>query len=1726
MRPFLLLATILATALTSVTIASPAPDIPRTASLEQAAPPRAPGARPVRAGTKEPLRVFIRSGPKSHGPGAHDYPRFLKEWVPLLNERGAKAIGAEAFPTKAQLDQTDVLILHSQAAGTIKDATDRKNLSDFIARGGGVVVIHAAAVSEDPDWFKGIVGGSWRNGTTKWLEGPMHLYFTDRESPITTGASNWAMDDEIYYDMDVLPEARILATAYTPKPAGARNTASQKRADELTGGGKRVSIYDIQPQMWTYERTAEGGAAPYRAFVSIPGHFYENFNRTNYRAILLRGITWAGRRANVNELLKKEELGDGLRYVEGGPTAPDKAAAKIEVHPEFDLTLVAAEPLIQKAMNLDWDERGRLWVSETPEYPNGRRVPNTDLWKDSGSLRPARQTRDPEDTISILSDTNRDGVMDRKHVFADKLELVTGFVLYRTGVIAATSPDIWYLEDTNGDEVADKRTKLYTGLGTNDTHAVINNLRWGLDGWVYATHGYSTATVTSPDGKKSFGRDGSGVVRFKPDGTAFEQFSSRGGNTWGLDITWDGQVFWTQPTSGTVFFHTVLPESVLAKGRIPGTTSWKGMINRQPTYPLMTWPEQAYVQIDLVGEFTAAAGCAVYEGGAWPEQWRYAYFTGEPTLNIVHQQFVKPDGVSYTTQKETGREKTEFMRSKDLWFRPIETRVGPDGALYVIDFYNQAVIHNDTRGPLHGPANAAVRPDRDHYFGRIWRVHHKQAKKLAMPALNRRDLAGLIRAIQTNPNAHVAQTAWRLAQENHASDARLAQIKKPMGSKALQLYEQARAATTAAQRKTTLDAFTASADNWTKSALVAAATGQAPEYVADALTYARPDALTEFVTAILPAALPNHAGRLLVAAAGAGSNAGALKAGVVRAVARMEGGAIALDPATTQALQKLLDDPATSAAALPIVAKWDKAGVLSANAESRARVLLRELGTAATSDDRRADITASLLAIPANRPEALSTIARLLKEPGQSGRLIATLGESTGSDVDAVLVAALARNQLDAPCRRAAETPGVLAGAPCRHEGRDRHAGESRAGERRAAADPPGPAGGAAGRGAARHAVPGGEGEERHHRRAGAGGREARRRGEGQGPLHRRVLELPQAGRARKERGRSPAAERHRRTRPRRAVRRDHRSEPRSRSQFLAVERDDATGADARGRGRERERVGPHAAQRRRRRGDQEGRHRDAREHAPLAHARGARGARRRRAARHPQLPRRRRAEVPRRRSAAGVHGGQPRGFRREDERDETVTLHRFGDVSVAGVPFFVMDPARSPSGANLVALKGGPGRENLSDRFPQRVEIPTNATAASLHFLGGVGGWAWPTSPGGGEATRGTPVMKVTVHFADGTTEEHVLKNGEHFADTFVRADVPLSADAGDFTRRGQLRYFALNLGKKGALSKVVLESFDTDVVPATVAITAGAEPAVVKSSSGSTAGQAGTGREPARAERGRTRGRPVAGNEADRLGARQDEGPHHWRRRRAQLRAVLRRGRQRHSQRRRIQRELHRGPRSGRRGDRAPRCGGRQRQPAVLRHARLSQGAVRFRRGRKGPGDAAPRHVVRVRAMAGAERDHHRRRGAQSRSDREVLGQRGQAGSSDHEGRTRVVRGRGRALPPERGGGQDPAGHRAHRGAGRDVAERAVQAAASRRVGHPASQRPNRRHHAGSRSACARSPGVQDAADQRGEMGGTGAVTIERLISASAQTALTRIVQLTAREHSVTRLGVQGRR
>ncbi|HWF18307.1 MAG TPA: PVC-type heme-binding CxxCH protein, partial [Verrucomicrobiae bacterium] len=647
---------------------------------------------------EKPLRVFIRAGVKTHGPDQHDYPRFLKEWTPLLNERGAKASGSLQFPTPEQLADADVLVLYCQNAGDIT-SEQRVSLDAFLKRGGGIVVIHDGVGGHDPQWFKTVVGGAWEYGRSKYFEGDLSFYYLDHSHPITRGVSNFDFDDEMYWDLDLMPEAHVLAGTYQPDDRNKQN------------GRAMPSIYDIAPQMWTYEKDN------YRAFVCIPGHNYKTFNLPHFRAVLLRGIAWAGKR-DADLLVGKEDLAS-VRYPVGGPTAPEEAAKKIFLAPGFNLRLVASEPLIEKPISMDWDAKGRLWIAETPEYP---------FRKD--------RSREPYDRISILESTRNDGRMDKKTVFYDKLDLVTSLVFYKDGVIVSQAPEILWLRDTKHKDKADERIVLYKGFGTFDTHAVLSNLRWGMDGWIYGTVGYTRGDIYSGDGKTHFGKISDGVFRFKPDGSAIEQVSSKGGNTWGVDIAPDGEIFYSQ-ANGNHVDHLVMPESALARGRVGNATSYLNIEDHNRSFPMMSWTKQAYQQIDWVGNFTAASGACIYDGGAWPQKYDYTYYVSEPTINIVHQDFLRPKGVSYVASKDPQRLEQEFIASTDLWFRPIHQRVGPDGALYILDFYNQAVVHNDTRGPRHDPqGNAAIRPDRDHYFGRIWRVQHDDAKKLQIPKLD------------------------------------------------------------------------------------------------------------------------------------------------------------------------------------------------------------------------------------------------------------------------------------------------------------------------------------------------------------------------------------------------------------------------------------------------------------------------------------------------------------------------------------------------------------------------------------------------------------------------------------------------------------------------------------------------------------------------------------------------------------------------------------------------------------------------------------------------------------------------------------------------------------------------------------------------------------------------------------------------------------------------------
>ena len=263
---------------------------------------------PLRA-HQQPLRVFIRAGEKTHGPAGndqHDYPKFLTEWTKILSERGAKVDGGLRFPTADELARTDVLVIFKGDGGTCSPS-ERGLLENYTKRGGGLVVLHDGMCSDDPAWFASLAGGAKKHGDMNWSRGVLKMQFTDPAHPITKGLPNFEVDDEAFFLLTKAPEMRVLAT--TPLPSNG----------------------EVTPQVWTYERTAPGGE-PYRSFVSMLGHYHRIFSEPTHRAMVLRGIAWAGKRdadllqrSNVTE--SNGQGGEAARP-QTQPQAPAQRASK------------------------------------------------------------------------------------------------------------------------------------------------------------------------------------------------------------------------------------------------------------------------------------------------------------------------------------------------------------------------------------------------------------------------------------------------------------------------------------------------------------------------------------------------------------------------------------------------------------------------------------------------------------------------------------------------------------------------------------------------------------------------------------------------------------------------------------------------------------------------------------------------------------------------------------------------------------------------------------------------------------------------------------------------------------------------------------------------------------------------------------------------------------------------------------------------------------------------------------------------------------------------------------------------------------------------------------------------------------------------------------------------------------------------------------------------------
>lgn len=574
-------------------------------------------------------------------------------------------------------------------------------LLDYVASGKGFIPLHCASFCfRNSDAVVALMGAQFqRHGT-----GVFRTILAEPDHPIMKGFKGFESFDETYVHTKHNPKDRIVL--------------------EFRQEGD-------QQEPWTWVRTHGKG----RVFYTAWGHDDRTWANPGFQNLVERGIRWSvGQDASVVPSYVERPVMTTLRkdvtpfeYVDADiPFYPpnrqrgnsDKVARKMQlpVSPEesmkhmvtptgFEVKLFASEKAgYGKPIFMTWDERGRLWTCETIDYPNEL--------QSKGSGR---------DRIRISEDTDGDFIADKSTIFADKLSIPTAIAFYRGGVIVQNGTETVYLKDTNGDDQADLQKVLVTGWALGDTHGGVSNFQYGPDNWYYGMQGYNNSQPVLTDGRKvtTFRQ---GFFRFKVEGdgeqvavTELEFLRSTNNNTWGLGFSEEGQVFGSTANGNPSEFLPI-PNRYYESVRGWSSSVLGGIADSNKFEPL---DEDGVRQVDHHGGFTAAAGHALYTARNYPQEyWNRAAFVTEPTGHLCATFILRPDGSGFRSKNSWN-----LLASNDEWTAPIMAEVGPDGNVWILDWYNFIVQHNPTpAGFKTGKGNAYESDLRDKKHGRIYRL--------------------------------------------------------------------------------------------------------------------------------------------------------------------------------------------------------------------------------------------------------------------------------------------------------------------------------------------------------------------------------------------------------------------------------------------------------------------------------------------------------------------------------------------------------------------------------------------------------------------------------------------------------------------------------------------------------------------------------------------------------------------------------------------------------------------------------------------------------------------------------------------------------------------------------------------------------------------------------------------------------------------------------------------
>ncbi|MBV8818552.1 MAG: hypothetical protein JO022_09365, partial [Acidobacteriaceae bacterium] len=434
------------------------------------------------------------------------------------------------------------------------------------------------------------------------------------------------------------------------------------------------------------------------------------------------------------------------RQRSGPPYAPKEALKTIHVAPGYRIETFTTEPKVVSPVAMDVDENGNIYVVEDRAYP--------------------LNVKGHVGRVKMLRDTDGDGYPDTATIFAEGLVLPTSVMRWKKGILVADAPDIWYFEDTDGDGKADVKKKILTGFPFTNPQHTANGLVYGLDNWIYIAHEHAATAVVF---KKEFGDQGSDVryadrdggpslprpghnVRFRPDTGELEALSSS--SQFGHSFDDYGSHFLVS-NSNHVRMEAIAARYLSRNSDLPIANALDDISDHGAAAKVFSITEHPrFEMLSGVGEFTSACGICYYRGST---------FTSEPVHNIIHQDALSDNGSLYLAKRVSNT--SEFLASTDAWFRPVNMYIGPDGAMYVLDYYRMVIEH-----PEWMSSDTYNSPDlyKGEEMGRIYRIMPEGVPdKPVRVDLGKASDADLVKQLE-NPVVWWRRTAQRLLVDRKA----------------------------------------------------------------------------------------------------------------------------------------------------------------------------------------------------------------------------------------------------------------------------------------------------------------------------------------------------------------------------------------------------------------------------------------------------------------------------------------------------------------------------------------------------------------------------------------------------------------------------------------------------------------------------------------------------------------------------------------------------------------------------------------------------------------------------------------------------------------------------------------------------------------------------------------------------------------------------------------------